>query len=51
MSASGERPNQVRLTVAQKEAAKIAGISEKEYAENLLKLRAEKLNGNYGGAP
>lgn len=50
-NSQGERPGQVRLSVAQKEAAKIAGISEKEYAENVLKLRAEKLNGNYGGAP
>lgn len=50
-SSSGERPGQVRLTVLQKEAAKIAGITEKDYAENLLKLKAEKLNGNYGGAP
>lgn len=47
----GERPGQVRLSVAQKEAAKIAGISEKDYAEQVLKLRNEKLNGNYGGAP
>ncbi len=51
LSSSGERPGQIRLTVAQKEAAKISGVSEKEYAENMLKLKAEKLNGNYGGAP
>lgn len=45
----GERPGQVRLSVAQKEAARISGLSEKEYAEQVLKLRNEKLNGNYGG--
>lgn len=50
-SSSGDRGSRVTLSVAQKEAAKIAGVTEKEYAENLLKLRAEKLNGNYGGAP
>lgn len=47
----GERPGQVRLSAAQKEAARISGLSEKEYAEQVLKLRNEKLNGNYGGAP
>jgi len=39
------------LTAAQKEAAKISGITEAEYVKNLLKLREEKANGNYGGAP
>jgi hypothetical protein len=48
-STPGERPGRVNLSVAQKEAAKIAGISEKDYAEQLLKLRAEKMNGNYPG--
>jgi len=50
-SASGEKPGQVRLSALQKEAAKIAGISEKEYAEQVLRLREEKKSGNYGGAP
>jgi hypothetical protein len=50
-SSSGEKPGQVRLTAMQKEAAKIAGITEKEYAEQVLRLRGEKLNGNYGGQP
>lgn len=45
------RPGRVTLSIAQKEAAKIAGISEKEYAENVLRLRAEKAEGNYGGSP
>ena len=48
---SGDRPGRITLTVAQKEAAKIAGISEKEYAEQVIKLKEHKLNGNYGGAP
>ncbi len=50
-SSSGDRPGRVTLSVQQKEAAKIAGISEKEYAEQVVKLREHKLNGNYGGAP
>jgi len=48
-NSQGERPGRVTLSLAQKEAAKIAGIDEKTYAENLLKLRQEKMNGNYGG--
>jgi hypothetical protein len=48
-NAYGERPGQVHMTVAMKEAAKIAGITEREYAENVLRLRAEKKAGNYGG--
>lgn len=50
-STRGERPGRVTLTVAQKEAAKISGVTEKEYAENLLRLRQDKLNGLYGGQP
>lgn len=46
---STERNDRVTLSVAQKEAAKIAGITEKEYAENVLRLRKEKSNGHYGG--
>jgi len=38
-------------SVAQKDAAKIAGITEKEYAEQLIKLREHKTNGMYGGQP
>ncbi len=51
VNAQGERPGKVTLSVAQKEAAKIAGISEKEYAEQVLELRKHKSNGLYGGAP
>jgi hypothetical protein len=47
----GERPGQVHMTVAMKEAAKLSGITEKEYAENVLRLRSEKANGRYGGEP
>lgn len=46
-----DRPGKVTLSIAQKEAARIAGISEKEYAEQVLRLREEKANGHYGGAP
>lgn len=48
-SGNGDRPGRVTLTVAQKEAAKMAGISEAEYAKQLLRLRQEKANGNYIG--
>lgn len=39
-SNTGKRVTEVRLTPEQREAATIAGISVKEYAENLVKLRA-----------
>jgi hypothetical protein len=38
---------QVKLTVAQREAAKIAGVSEKVYAEQLQKINKAKANGSY----
>lgn len=46
-------PNQprggtIRLTPDQREAAKIAGVSEAEYAKNLKKLNEMKANGSYG---
>jgi hypothetical protein len=41
----------LRLSVEQKMAAKISGISEVSYAEQLLKLREEKSQGRYGGDP
>lgn len=47
----GDRPGTVRLSVAQKEAARYSGISERDYAEQVLKLRAEKSQGRYGGDP
>jgi hypothetical protein len=45
-------PTRVTLTPAMKEAARFSGISEREYAEQLIRLREEKLNnGRYGGEP
>jgi len=50
--ASGQRDTgRITLTAAQKEAAKIAGVSEADYAVQLMKLREEKKLGNYGGQP
>jgi hypothetical protein len=52
MSWSGrreDRPGRITLTIAQKEAAAIAGVSEVQYAEQLIRLREEKANGNYIG--
>jgi hypothetical protein len=37
----------VRLSVAQKEAARFAGVSEKAYAEGLLELEQKKRDGYY----
>ncbi len=37
----------VKLSMAQREAAKMAGITEVEYAKQLQKLQAEKDSGNY----
>jgi hypothetical protein len=45
----GDRPGRVTLSISQKEAAKIAGISETDYAANVLRLRQEKADGRYGG--
>lgn len=51
-SGSGTRSGApVRLSTAQREAAKMAGISETEYAKQLVALNQAKANGNYGGAP
>lgn len=48
----GDRPGTVRLTVSQKEAARFSGLTEAEYALQVLRLREEKANGNYhGGNP
>jgi hypothetical protein len=41
----------ITLSPRQKEAAAIAGISEVQYAANLLRLNEEKANGRYGGDP
>jgi hypothetical protein len=44
-ASNGDRPGTVRLSVAQLEHAKAAGVSPKEYAEGVLRLRAEKADG------
>lgn len=43
------RNGEIKLTVAQREAAKIAGVTEKVYAENLQRINKQKANGTYGG--
>jgi hypothetical protein len=40
----------ITLGAAEKEAAKIAGVSEEEYAYQLLRLQEFKRNGHYGGS-
>jgi len=42
-------PSQIRLTTAQRDAAKSAGVTEKVYAEQLQKLNEMKANGSYTG--
>lgn len=42
------RPSEVRLTKAQAEAAKLAGITESEYSKQLLKMGKLKDEGYYG---
>lgn len=48
---SGSRPaaGQVRLTAAQREAAKLAGVTEAEYAKQFSKYRQMVADGTYGG--
>jgi hypothetical protein len=43
--------SRVTLSPAQKEAARIAGVSIEDYARHLIRLNEEKASGNYGGAP
>lgn len=51
-SSTGNRqPGLVRLTSAQREAAKMAGITEAEYAKQVIELNKQKANGAYGGQP
>lgn len=51
-SSSGNRtPGTVRLTASQREAAKMAGITEAEYAKQVVNLHQAKANGSYGGQP
>jgi hypothetical protein len=45
------RSSRVTLTPAMKEAARIAGVSEEDYARGLMRLAEEKERGNYGGSP
>ena len=42
------RDSEIRLTPLEREAAKISGITEKVYAENLRKMKKMKANGTYG---
>ena len=42
------RNGQIRLTAAQREAAKNAGVTEKVYAEQLQRINEMKANGSYG---
>jgi hypothetical protein len=44
-----DRPGSITLTPAQKEASRISGLSEVEYARQLIRLREEKAQGNYIG--
>lgn len=51
-SSSGKRSSgEIRLTQLEREAAKMAGITETEYAKQLAVLRKAKANGSYGGQP
>jgi hypothetical protein len=47
----GDRPGRVTLSVAQLEHAKISGLTPREYAEQVIRLREAKENGDYGGRP
>lgn len=42
------KSGQIRLTGEQREAAKISGVTEAEYAKQLEKIREMKANGSYG---
>jgi hypothetical protein len=50
-SGGGERHGRVTLSAEQKSAAAFSGISEAEYAKQLLRLRAEKAEGYHTGKP
>jgi multidrug efflux pump subunit AcrA (membrane-fusion protein) len=51
-STSGVRNDgKIRLSREEKEAARISGISEEEYAKQKIIMMQEKSKGNYGGAP
>jgi hypothetical protein len=42
-----DHPSRIKLTPEMKHAAAISGISEAEYARQLIRLREEKVRGNY----
>lgn len=44
---NNDRGGPIKLTTAQREAARIAGVSEKVYAENLQRITKMKANGSY----
>lgn len=44
-----QQDGSVRLSRDQREAAKIAGVTEKEYMLQLKKIAAQKANGSFGG--
>jgi hypothetical protein len=50
-SYGADRPGRVTLSAEQKSAAAYSGISEAEYAKQLLRLRAEKAEGYHTGKP
>jgi hypothetical protein len=43
------RQGRITLTAEQKHFARIAGVDDRTYAENLIKLRERKAMGDYGG--
>lgn len=45
---SETNPNRVRLTAAQQEAARLAGITDAEYAKQFITLKKLKAEGHYG---
>jgi|ERR1700730_3590112 hypothetical protein len=47
----GERSGKVHMTPAMKESARISGLTELEYAEQVIELRRRKSEGDYGGSP
>ena len=46
-STQSRNNGEIKLTVAQRDAAKIAGVTEKVYAEQLQKINKMKANGSY----
>ena len=49
-SGGGTRQNgKITLTKEQQEAARISGVTETEYARNLVKMNEAKANGQYTG--